>query len=201
MNEPTWGRVPLTLQPIGVVRSPYRERFGTPRQATVAAGSATGQAEEATLELFGDRVPPDILRDLDGFSHLWAIVWFDRNEGWRPTVTPTRGPRKKRGLFSTRSPHRPCPIGLSALRIVAVEGLTVRVLGVDLLDGTPLLDIKPYVPYADAFPDAAIGWLAEVAGPDDGPDRATRTPGRHRRTPAETVSSDPGATDPAKTTP
>jgi len=80
---------------------------------------------------------------------------------------------------------------LSALKIVGVEGLDVRVLGVDLLDGTPILDIKPYVPYADAFPDAAVGWLAEVGGPTDGPDRPTRTPGRHRRTGDPAHSTDP----------
>ena len=81
------------------------------------------------------------------------------NEGWRPKVLPPRSPKKRRGVFSTRSPHRPNPIGLSVVRLEAVEGLRLRVRDVDMVDGTPVLDIKPYVPFADSKPDARTGWL------------------------------------------
>ncbi|CAM9968035.1 unnamed protein product, partial [Phaeothamnion confervicola] len=85
-------------------------------------------------------------------------------KGWNPIIQPPRGPRRKRGLFSTRSPHRPNPIALSALRITSVDLMqrTINVAALDLLDGTPVLDVKPYVPYADAFPDARAGWISEL---------------------------------------
>ena len=93
--------------------------------------------------------------------------------GWRPLVQPPRGPKTRQGVFATRAPHRPSQLALSALRIISVDeaALRVRVRGLDLLDGTPVLDLKPYIPYADAFPDAAAGWVDEL--PDatpDGPD-------------------------------
>jgi tRNA-Thr(GGU) m(6)t(6)A37 methyltransferase TsaA len=174
------------MQPIGVVRSPYKERFGTPRQATVTQGATGEGPQEAEIVLDPTRVPATVLEGLAGFDYVWAIVWLHLNEGWRPMVTPTRGPKVKRGLFSTRSPHRPNPIGLSALRVVAVEGHVVRVCGLDLLDGTPVLDLKPYVPYADAFPNARAGWLDALDAPMDEPDRPTRIPPRRlRSTPAD----------------
>jgi tRNA-Thr(GGU) m(6)t(6)A37 methyltransferase TsaA len=179
-SHPTWTSE-LSLRPIGVVRSPYKERFGTPRQATVVAGSLGEAPQEAEIALDRKQLPVDVLRGLEGFEYIWVIVWLHQNRGWRPMVTPTRGPRVKRGLFATRSPHRPCPLGLSALRLVGIEGHVLRVLGVDLLDGTPVLDIKPYVPYADAFPTAKAGWLDELEGPIDGPDRPTKMPARKRR--------------------
>jgi tRNA-Thr(GGU) m(6)t(6)A37 methyltransferase TsaA len=180
------------MRPIGVVRSPYKERFGTPRQATVTRGAMGEAPQEAEIVLDPARVPASILEGLAGFDYVWAIVWLHLNEGWRPMVTPTRGPRVKRGLFSTRSPHRPNPIGLSALRVVSVEGWVVRVRGLDLLDGTPVLDLKPYVPYADAFPDARSGWLDALEAPMDEPDRPTRAPARKLRS---------GGTEDAPTTP
>src|SRR6185437_11868823 len=88
---------------------------------------------------------------LAGFERIWLLFVFHRSEGWKPLVRPPRG-GGKRGVLATRSPHRPNAIGLSAVELVAVEERALRVRGVDLLDGTPILDIKPYVPYADAFP-------------------------------------------------
>ena len=85
------------------------------------------------------------------------------------TVLPPRGPRVRRGVLSTRAPHRPNPIALSALRLVRVEGCILHVHGIDLLDGTPILDVKPYVPYTDAYPDSAVGWLTGLI--PDAPDR------------------------------
>ena len=99
---------------------------------------------------------------LDAWERAWVLFVFHRNveqgRGWRPKVQPPRADAKV-GVFATRSPHRPNPIGLSAVRIVRVEGLVVHVRDLDLLDGTPVLDLKPYVPYADAHPDARSGWL------------------------------------------
>lgn len=171
---------PIQCQPIGVVRSPYLERFGTPRQATVTEG----RPEEAIarIELFPEVVPAEALRDLEGFERVWVIAWFHLNQGWRPTVIPTRGPRVRRGLFATRSPHRPNQLGLSACRILRIEGHTVHLQGIDLLDGTPVLDLKPYVPYADAFPEARAGWLDALGEPGNSPDRPTRAP-RRKATP------------------
>lgn len=179
-GHPAWTS-PLTLQPIGYVRSPYVERYGTPRQPTVVSGTLGEVPQEAEIVLDRARIPVEALRGLEGFDYVWVVVWLHQNKGWRPMVTPTRGPRVKRGLFATRSPHRPCPIGLSALRLIGVEGHTLQVLGLDLLDGTPVLDVKPYVPYADAFPGARAGWLDALDTPIDGPDRPTKVPGRKRR--------------------
>lgn len=146
----------LELEPIGFARTPFAERSSAPRQAVAA------RDVEATIELVPGRDFEHALEDLEGWSHLWVVFWFHLNEGWRPKVLPPRS-EHRRGLFATRSPHRPNPIGLSLVRLVAVEGLTVRVRDVDLVDGTPVLDLKPYVPYADSVPDARTGWLAEVA--------------------------------------
>ena len=113
------------------------------------------------------------LRGLSGFDYCWAICYMHLNTGWRPLITPPRGPKKKQGLFATRAPHRPNHIALSALRIVGVdedEG-RVRVRGLDLLDGTPVLDLKPYVRTYDAFPTAAAGWIDELPDAPNGPDR------------------------------
>jgi tRNA-Thr(GGU) m(6)t(6)A37 methyltransferase TsaA len=151
---------PLTFSPIGVVRSPYRSRMDAPHQSTVVEGTLSGRTEEATLELDAG-IPEAALQDLAGFERLWLVFVFHRSEGWAPQVKPPRG-KIKRGVLATRSPHRPNPIGLSAVELVAVEGRTLRLRGVDLLDGTPVLDIKPYVPYADAFPESRAGWIDEV---------------------------------------
>lgn len=90
------------------------------------------------------------------------LSWLHRGGNWAPQVMPPRGPRVRRGLFATRSPDRPNPIGLSAVRLIRVEGCNLHVNGIDLIDGTPILDIKPYVPYADAFPQAKAGWIDGV---------------------------------------
>ena len=139
----------LVVRPIGFVRSPYGEKVEAPRQGT--AGGATG-----TVELLPGY--EDALSDLEGFGRIWLVFWFDRAEGWKPKVQPPRSDAK-RGVFATRSPHRPNPIGLTAVRLERVSGLVLHVRDLDLVDGTPVLDIKPYIPYADAFPEAGDGWL------------------------------------------
>ena len=155
---------PITYRPIGVIHSPYARRIDAPHQGTVVEGTATGDPAEATLEL-DPSLPEEALRDLAGFQRIWVIFAFHRSEGWAATVRPPRG-KVKRGVLATRSPHRPNGIGLSAVELVSVTGRTLLLRGVDFLDGTPVLDLKPYVPYADAFPHSRAGWIDEV-------DRAT----------------------------
>lgn len=150
----------LNLRPIAFARTPYTERIDAPHQGTVVEGTETGEAAEAWIEV-EDWVPLEALQDLEGFSRIWVIFHFDRSEGWTPRVKPPRG-RGKRGVLATRSPHRPNPIGLSAVELVSIEGRRLKVRSHDLLDGTPILDLKPYVPYADAFPGAKAGWIDEV---------------------------------------
>jgi tRNA (adenine37-N6)-methyltransferase len=149
---------PLVFEPIGVVRSPFTEKAGAPRQAPAAADV------DGTIELFAGRGLEHALEDIESWKRLWIVFVFHRAGGWRPKVLPPRS-TKRRGVLATRSPHRPNAIGLSAVRLVGVEGLTLRIRDVDILDGSPVLDIKPYVPYADAFPDAGSGWLEPVADP------------------------------------
>ena len=149
----------VALRPIGVVRSPHTERHGTPRQPGLKGRGRPHADEPSRIELFEDVVPAAAMADLAGFDRIWLITLLHLNgPGWPARVRPPRG-RAKRGLFATRAPHRPNPLGLSAVKLVGVEGTTLHVLGVDLIDGTPVLDVKPYVPYADAFPEAAAGWI------------------------------------------
>jgi len=157
-------RSELVLRPIGVARTPFVERVEAPRQPRAAAGV------EGRIELHAGHHFEDALADLEGWQYVWILFWFHANEGWRPKVLPPRS-STRRGVFATRSPHRPNPLGLSVVELVRVEGLTVHVRDVDLLDGTPVLDIKPYVPWADAIPNARTGWLDDegevrAAAPD-----------------------------------
>jgi tRNA-Thr(GGU) m(6)t(6)A37 methyltransferase TsaA len=161
----------FTAQVIGHVRSPYKERFGTPRQPTVTEQTLGDRAQDATIELLPGMNFEQATADLAGFDYIWVVAWLHLNEDWKPSVIPPRGPKVRRGLFATRSPHRPNPIGLSALRLIKVDGRVLHVRGIDLIDGTPVLDIKPYVPYADAFPAAHAGWLDEIPDPPNAPDR------------------------------
>lgn len=148
----------LPLRPIGVCRTPFAHKVEAPRQGVVAEGV------EGRIELFPEPGFEHALEDLEGWERLWILTWFDRAEGWRPKVQPPRS-KQRRGLFATRTPHRPNPIGLTCVRLVRVEGLCIVVRDLDLLDGTPVLDVKPYVPYADAFPEAGSGWLAKAEDP------------------------------------
>lgn len=143
------------FEPIGMVHSPLRDKAEAPRQPRAAEGI------EGSIELQQGKGYEFALEDLAGWERLWIVFVFDRAEGFRPKVQPPRS-QVKRGLFSTRSPHRPNAIGISAVRLLRVEGLFVHISDLDLLDGTPVLDIKPYVPYADAFPHARTGWLEQV---------------------------------------
>lgn len=167
----------VELRPIGRIRSPYKERHGTPRQPTVTRGVKGEQAQPGIVELFPEVLGPESLVGIEGFDYIWVTAWLHLNRHWNPTVVPPRGPRVRRGIFATRAPHRPNQLGLSALRVVRVEGHNIHVCGLDLLDLTPVLDIKPYIPYADAFPEARAGWLDALDEPHDAPDRPSEPRG------------------------
>ena len=150
----------FTCQPIAFIRSPYAQRIDAPHQPGIVEGTQSGTVAEATIE-FLPHIPPAAFRDLAGFERIWLLFVFHRSEGWKPEVRPPRG-GGKRSVLATRSPHRPNPIGLSAVELVSVAERSLRVRGVDLLDGTPIVDVKPYVPYADAFAHARAGWIDEI---------------------------------------
>jgi len=152
-------------KPIGVVESCYKEKFGIPRQPGLA------RSVEAVIRL--DPKDPFLaqsLRRLEEFSHLWVIYVFHEHgaHAWKPSIRPPRlGGAEKVGVLASRSPHRPNPIGLSAVEIVRVDaddpkGPAVHIKGGDMLDGSPVLDIKPYLPYADSIPEASSGWASEA---------------------------------------
>ena len=139
---------------IGRVRSPFTTLEGMPLQTVAASGVA------GTVELRDEFAPA--LRDLAGFSHAWLLCDLDRSSGFEVEVVPYLDDQP-RSLFATRSPRRPSPIGLSVVRVVGVDGAILHVEELDLLDGTPVLDIKPYVPLFDARETTRIGWFGEAA--------------------------------------
>lgn len=143
----------ILLKPIGHFCCRQSEKYMAPKQPGM--GLETGQ-----IILNPGSNYEQALEDLEGFSRIWVIFLFHRNSSWKPKVLTPRG-GSKRGVFSTRSPHRPNPIGLSCVELLKIEGRSLYVNNNDLLDGTPILDIKPYLPYADAFPDSLTGWITE----------------------------------------
>lgn len=150
----------FTFRPIGWVRSPYTRRIDAPHQGPITEGTETGEPAEAVIEL-DESIPLESIEDLAGFERLWVVFVFHKSKGFASKVRPPRG-RGKRGVLATRAPDRPNPIGLSAIELLRVEGRRLIVRAMDILDGTPVLDIKPYVPYADAFPHSRAGWIDEV---------------------------------------
>ena len=156
----------MELTPIAYIRSDFSEKFGIPRQS--------GLVEELTAAVVFEPEyrDPSAFRGMEGFSHLWLIWEFSRSRGWSPTVRPPRlGGNKRLGVFATRSPFRPNPLGLSCVRLVEVRqdralGPVLVVAGADLMDGTPIYDVKPYLPYADCKPDAVGGFAAQPKGAD-----------------------------------
>lgn len=150
----------MYFDPIGTVESCFPEKFGIPRQSGLVP------AARAVIRLKPERALRESLRGLDRFSHLWVIFVLHRAGEWKPLVRPPRlGGEKKVGVLATRSPHRPNSIGLSVVRIDRVApgarlGPEIHVSGGDFLDGTPVLDVKPYIPYADSLPKARGGWAS-----------------------------------------
>lgn len=143
----------LTLQPIGFLRTRQTVKFQAGHQPVAAA------AGENELELLSGCNYEQALQDLAGMERVWLLWWFHRNDNWRPLVLPPRGPSQRRGVFATRSPHRPNPLGLTAVPLLGIEGRRLRLGPCDLVDGTPVFDVKPYVSAYDAFPAARAGWI------------------------------------------
>ena len=152
----------MIINPIAHIRTEFSEKFGIPRQSGLAASL------RGTIVFEPEYRNADALRGLEGFSHLWLIWEFSANTTkgeWQPTVRPPRlGGNERMGVFATRSPFRPNPLGLSCVEIDSIEldtvgGPVIHVKGADLMDGTPIYDIKPYIKYADARPHATCGYV------------------------------------------
>ena len=156
----------VPMQVIATMRSPFPAKFGSPRQSGLV------ESLRSTIVFEPEYRNPDALRGLEGFSHLWVIWSFSKavRAGWSPTVRPPRlGGNTRMGVFATRSPFRPNAIGLSSVKIEAIEqdprlGPVIHVTGADLLDRTPIFDIKPYLPYTDSHPDALGGFTDGYRG-------------------------------------
>ncbi|ALB71758.1 tRNA (N6-threonylcarbamoyladenosine(37)-N6)-methyltransferase TrmO [Cronobacter muytjensii] len=153
----------FAFEQIGVIRSPYKEKFAVPRQPGLV-NSARGE-----LHLIAPYNQPDAVRGLEGFSHIWVLFVFHQTMegGWRPTVRPPRlGGNARMGVFATRSTFRPNPVGMSLVELQGIrtekEHVILTLGGLDLVDGTPVVDIKPYLPFAEALPDARAGYAQQA---------------------------------------
>ena len=155
-----------SMRVIARIHSDFSTKFGVPRQSGLV------DALESTIVFEPEFRNADALRGLEGFSHLWLVWVFDQaiRDSWSPTVRPPRlGGNQRMGVFATRSPFRPNPIALSSVKLAGIEqtaefGTVLKIRGADLMDGTPILDIKPYIPYADSHPDAVGGFASAPAG-------------------------------------
>ena len=156
----------FSMKVIARIHSDFSTKFGVPRQSGLV------DELEATIIFEPEYRNSDALRGLDGFSHLWLVWVFDQavRKDWSPTVRPPRlGGNQRMGVFATRSPFRPNPVALSSVKLAGIEqtaehGTVLKIRGADLMDGTPILDIKPYIPYADSHPDAIGGFASAPAG-------------------------------------
>ena len=153
----------LLLKPVAYYKGPFGSKFGIPRQSSLAS------AIEGRIVFADEFRVREALRGLEGFSHLWLLWGFSANKAakgaWQPTVRPPRlGGNTAMGVWATRSPYRPNPVGLSCVELQRVDGLELVIRGADLMDGTPIYDIKPYIAYADSFPDALCGFASEAPG-------------------------------------
>lgn len=168
--------IPVSIQVIARMHSDFPTKFGIPRQSGLVSEL------ESTIVFEPEFRNADALRGLEGYSHLWIIWQFSEavRQDWSPTVRPPRlGGNKRMGVFATRSPFRPNNLGLSCVKLISIEeteldGTVLHVAGADLMDGTPIFDIKPYIPYSDSFPDALGGftdtaedYILDVVFPDD----------------------------------
>ena len=156
----------ISLKIIATIRTGFRSKFGIPRQSGLVSGS------KAVIVFEPEYRNDEALRGLENFSHLWLVWKFSEtvSEKWSPTVRPPKlGGNKRMGVFATRAPYRPNPIGLSSVKLDSIEygtsdGTILHISGADLLDGTPIYDIKPYIAYSDSHPDAVCGFADEVYG-------------------------------------
>jgi tRNA-Thr(GGU) m(6)t(6)A37 methyltransferase TsaA len=167
----------IALNYIGKVSSPYKEKFAIPRQQGLVS------AAKGSITLLGDANTPELVRGLEAFSHIWVIFIFHgtQEQGWKPLVRPPRlGGNAKLGALATRSTFRPNPLGMSVVKLDSIDVITnkdcpkksknvvLNISGLDLLDGTPVIDIKPYIPYSDALIDAQASYAQET------PDKSIR---------------------------
>lgn len=143
----------IIIKPIGIVHSELMHRYETPRQG-VLAGKVV-----SVIKLNPKNNFQQALKYLDGFDRIWVIYQFHLNKNWKPLISPPRHTRKKVGVFASRAPYRPNQLGISCVKLEKVEGLNIYISESDMLDGSPVIDIKPYLPYSDSFPDAATGWV------------------------------------------
>lgn len=157
----------FTFEQIGVIRSPYKEKFAVPRQPGLVADGG------GELHLLPPYNLADAVRGLEGFSHLWLLFVFHQTMegGWRPTVRPPRlGGNTRMGVFATRSTFRPNPVGMSLVELKGIRCQKSQVIldlgSLDLVDGTPIIDIKPYLPFAEALPDAVAGYAQQAPEAD-----------------------------------
>ncbi len=153
----------LSFSPIGTIHSPFKQKFAIPRQPGLV------KEAQGLLELLPPYDHPDTLAGIEDFSHLWIIFVFHQtmNKGWSNQVRPPRlGGNRKKGVFATRSTFRPNPAGLSVVEFMGLikekNKLYLKLGGIDLLDGTPVIDIKPYLPYSDSIPDATAGFANKM---------------------------------------
>ena len=147
------------LRPIAVLRTPFAEKFGVPRQSGLVP------AAEGRVEFLPEFTAPEFVRGLGDFSHVWLITDFHENPPWdgSATVRPPRlGGNERVGVFASRSPSRPNGLGLSLVELVAIEPGALRVAGIDAVDGTPVYDVKPYLPWCEAKPDARSDWAKDA---------------------------------------
>ena len=187
----------MEITPVAYIRSDLKEKFGIPRQSGLVPSLRADVVFTPPYRV------PEAVRGLEDFSHVWLIWEFSRarRESWSPTVRPPRlGGNRRLGVFATRSPFRPNALGLSAVRLDAVEpdtpqGPILHVSGADLLDGTPIYDIKPYIPYADAIPEASGGFTDRVErlllAVDCPPDLLERVPPEKREALLAVLAQDP----------
>ena len=148
MNE-----LDFIIKPVGIIRSNFKLRYETPRQGIL------DEENDSVIELFPKNNFQQALKGLDGFDRIWVLYQFHLNNNWKPQVNPPRHTRKKVGVFATRAPYRPNQIGLSCVKLEKISGLKIYISGSDILDGSPVVDIKPYLPYSDSFPDSSTGWV------------------------------------------
>lgn len=156
-------RSTVEYQPIGVIHTCFKEKFGIPRQPGLVSEA------KGVIRLNEDPFLERAVFRLEEFSHIWVIFAFHRadSRSWKPSIRPPRlGGAERVGVLASRSPHRPNPIGMSAVRLLHVDrstpgGVEIHVSGVDILDGSPVLDLKPYIPYADSIPEAKGGWASD----------------------------------------
>lgn len=152
----------MTIEPIGILESCYLDKFGTPRQPGLVPTSF------GRIRIFPEWQPADSLQGLSEFSHIWVLFHFHQNQvsSFKAKVHPPRMGGEKIGVFATRSPHRPNPIGLSLVKLDRIQDGYIYISGIDIVDGTPVIDVKPYLSYVESIPDAVSGWVQKKVDGD-----------------------------------